>query len=336
MRLSIIIVNFKSSLLILDCLYTIYKQDQKPSSEFEVIIVDNDSRDDSEQVIKDSFPEVCWIQMGYNSGFARANNEGIKKAKGDIVLLLNPDTLNENNAIEKCAERFSKAEYVACGVQLLNMDRSPQISGNYFITGGLNQLMALPYIGRFIRWLGYTLKVKKTNVPEAKGTVEVDWINGAFLMVKKNAIEKAGLLDEDFFLYFEEIEWCGRLRKIGKMCIYGDLHVIHLQGASANEAFGSEGKGYYNLYDRKGLQLIISGLIRIRKQYGIAWFIFHTLSYLFTIPVFFAIVIFKKLLFFPGRIEEWERWRGFAGNTLKASKYFFTILRNKPHFYKLL
>ena len=77
--------------------------------------------------------------------------------------------------------------------------------------------MALPYSGRFIRWRGYTFKIKKTNVAEAHGTVEVDWINGAFLMVKKEAIEKAGLMDEDFFLYFEEIEWCSRLRKAGKL-----------------------------------------------------------------------------------------------------------------------
>ena len=201
---SIIIINYKTPGLVTDCLETVFESSRLPN--FEIIVVDNFSQDDSESSITTKFPQVQWIQMGYNSGFSRANNAGIRIAKGKIILLLNSDTISENNAIEKCVERFSNADYIACGLQLLNPDRSPQISGNYFINGGLNQLMALPYVGRFIRWLGYTFKVKKTNVPEAKGTVEVDWINGAFLMVKREAIEKAGMMDEDFFLYFEEIE----------------------------------------------------------------------------------------------------------------------------------
>ena len=158
------------------------------------------------------------------------------------MLLLNSDTINENNAVALCASRLEASDYIACGVQLLHPDRAPQISGNYFTVGGLNQLMMLPFVGKLARRMGYALGVKSTNVPEAKGVVEVDWINGAFLMVKKEAIEKAGLLDEDFFLYYEEIEWCSRLRKNGKMCIYGDLHVVHLMGATADKAFKSTSK----------------------------------------------------------------------------------------------
>ncbi|WP_315824126.1 hypothetical protein [Paraflavitalea speifideaquila] len=73
-----------------------------------------------------------------------------------------------------------QSAYVACGVQLLNLDRSPQISGNYFMRGGLNNLLPLPYIGNFIKWLGNSLKVKKPNIPDTQSAVEVDWINGAF------------------------------------------------------------------------------------------------------------------------------------------------------------
>ena len=335
MQLSIIIVNFRSSMLVNECLRSVYEQSHLNSSAFEVIVVDNNSEDNSEEVITSSFPQVCWIQMNCNSGFARANNEGIRRAKGSIVLLLNPDTLNENDAIEKCSKRFCNSNYIACGVQLLNIDRSPQISGNYFIAGGLNQLMALPYIGKVIRWLGYTIKVKKTNVPEAKGIVEVDWINGAFLMVKKEAIEKAGLLDEDFFLYFEEIEWCSRLKKAGKLCIYGDLNIIHLQGATANETFKSEGQGYYNLYDQKGLQIVVSGMLRIRKQYGVAWFIFHLLFYIFTIPVFFLGIIFS----YPFKNISNYSFRQFSGyvkNCITLLALSGRIIRNKPYFYKML
>ncbi len=330
---SIVIVNYKSSRLILDCLHSIYRQGQE---EFEVIVVDNSDDEEGRKAISGSYPVVKWIRMEYNAGFARANNAGIRAAAGDIILLLNPDTLVEDNAIAECAARLRSSEYVAAGVQLLNTDRSPQITGNYFMTGGLNHLMALPIVGRLIRWLGYRLKVKKTNVASAEGLVEVDWINGAFLMVKRTAIDKAGLLDEDFFLYAEEIEWCSRLRRIGKLCVYGDLHTLHLQGESANDAFGSSGKGYYNLSDRKGYQIMLSGLVRIRKQFGAGWFIFHLAAYLFTVPVYLLATIIRTLFLQPGRKREWANWWGFSVNVLGICGFVPVILSKKPHFYKVL
>jgi GT2 family glycosyltransferase len=334
MELSVIIVNYKTPGLVVDCLNTFFSASKEKG--VEVVVVDNFSGDDSEQVIRSAFPAVKWIQMGYNSGFARANNEGIRQALAPVVLLLNSDTLNRNHAIETCFQRFSKSEYVAAGVQLLNADETPQISGNFFMKGGLNHLMALPYTGRLIRWAGLQLKVKKTNVPEATGLVEVDWINGAFLMVKRSMIEKAGLLDEDFFLYSEEIEWCSRLRKLGPFCVYGDLNVVHLEGASANKAFESKAKGYQHLSDKKGKQVMISGLLRIRKQYGVAWFLFHVAAYLFTIPVYLLIVLLKTISFRPGIGKEWQLWKGYSANTMVLMKHFFLILFNRKHFYKVL
>jgi GT2 family glycosyltransferase len=302
----------------------------------ELIVVDNDSGDASEQIILSEFPFVRWIQMGYNSGFARANNAGIRSAEGDIILLLNPDTIDNTNAVETCFQLFRQTNYIACGVQLLNADGTPQISGNYFMTGGLNHLMALPYLGRLIRAVGLGLRVKKTNLPQAQGRVEVDWINGAFLMVKKTAIESAGLLDEDFFLYSEEIEWCSRLRKTGRMYVDGDLHVIHLEGSSANKEFGSEGRGYHRLNDRKGLQIMLSALVRIRKQFGVGWFLFHYLFFLATVIIYFIIALFKTIFFIPARRSEWRNWAGFTKNVALVSKLFFVILGNRRHFYKVL
>jgi GT2 family glycosyltransferase len=329
---SIIIVNYKTPQLVIDCLETIFSSSRL--SEVEVIVVDNFSEDNSEELITKRFPQVRWIQMNYNSGFARANNAGILDAKGEIVLLLNSDTLNEDDAIMKCFDRLAISDYCACGIQLLNSDRSPQISGSYFTKGGLNQLMALPYAGRFIRWLGFALKIKKTSVAEASGVVEVDWINGAFLVVKKEAIEKVGPMDEDFFLYFEEIEWCSRLKKAGKLCIYGDLNIVHLQGATTNEVFGSTGQGYYNLYDRKGLQIMLSALLRIRKQYGMAWFLFHLLAYCFTIPVFFIGVVIG--LPFKNRAYSFTQFAGYTRNCGSVLTLTGRILVNKPYFYKVL
>lgn len=329
---SIILVNYKAPQLVIDCLETIV--DLSGPLTVEIIVVDNFSQDNSQTVVTTRFPQVKWIQMNYNSGFARANNAGILAAKGRIVLLLNSDTLNENNAIMKCFDRLAASHYCAAGVQLLNADRSPQVSGSYFIMGGINQLMTLPYLGHLIKMLGSAFGAKKTSLLKATGEVEVDWINGAFLMVKKEVIEMAGLMDEDFFLYFEEIEWCSRLRKIGKMCIYGDLNVVHLQGATTNKVFRSTGQGYYNLYDRKGLQLMVSALLRIRKQYGVAWFFFHLLAYCFTIPLFFTMLV----LTFPINRHSYsfKQFGGYVKNCLKLLSLSAGIISNRPYLYKML
>jgi GT2 family glycosyltransferase len=202
--------------------------------------------------------------------------------------------------------------------------------------GGLNYLLPLPYVGNVIKWLGNLVKVEKPNVPDSSSLVEVDWINGAFLMVKKTAIAKAGLLDEDFFLYAEEAEWCSRLRKTGKLCIYGQYKVIHLQGESANEAFGSSGKGYYNLYDRKGLQIMLSNFVRIRKQFGIGWFLLQLAFYSFTIPVFFIASFIENAVKIRNPFADFKLAARFTRNVAGLWRFLPVILLNKPYFYKVL
>jgi len=334
MHLSIIIVNYRSAKDICQCLETACRY--LPYASYEWIIADNSSDTEGRQQVMDKYPFVRWIDMGYNAGFARANNAGMRAATADTLLLLNPDTLLLNDAIAQCFARFVASDYIACGVQLLNADHTPQISGNYFIRGGINTLLPVPYLGALLRRLGYSLKVKKTNVPEAVGQVEVDWINGAFIMVKKSSIEKAGMLDEDFFLYAEEIEWCGRLRKAGKLCLYGDLHVVHLEGQSANAAFDSGGKGYYNMYDRKGKQIMLSNFVRVRKQFGAGWFLFGLCFYGLGIPVFGAGLLLSKLV--KGRRSKYSfaQFKGYCANVFFVVGKAFIILRNKPYFYKVM
>ncbi|HXB34593.1 MAG TPA: glycosyltransferase family 2 protein [Puia sp.] len=333
MNVSIIIVNYKTPGLVIDCLETIYRETTGIS--FEVILVDNDSGDNSKDLVLKAFPDVRWIGMGYNAGFARGNNEGIRQSRGEAVLLLNPDTLIEDGAITGCYELVAASNYVACGVQLLNPDRSPQISGNFFMKGGLNYLLPLPFLGALVKGLGNLLRVAKPHVPVAGALVEVDWVNGAFLMVKRSAFELAGLMDEDFFLYAEEAEWCSRLRKIGRLCIYGQYRVVHLQGVSANETFSSEGKGYYNLYDRKGLQIMLSNFVRIRKQFGVGWFVVQLGFYLLEVPVF-AVGIVVSRVFGRKRGYSWGMFRRYCVNVGYVAGKSGTIIRNKPYFYKIL
>lgn len=332
--LSIIIVNYKTPRLLIDCLRTVYRE--TTGIRYEVIVADNDSGDDSEEVVLAEFPRVRWLRMDYNAGFARANNAGIRQSRGEVVLLLNPDTLIEGGAISSCYELLAASSYVACGLQLLNPDRTPQISGNFFMKGGLNYLLPLPFLGALIKRMGNLFRVATPHVPDAGALVEVDWVNGAYLMVKREAIDLAGLLDEDFFLYAEEAEWCSRLRRFGKICIYGQFHVVHLEGASANAKFGSEGRGYYNLYDRKGLQIMLSNFVRIRKQFGIGWFVVQLGFYWLDIPVFWAGLLMSGLPGGKGRRYSWGMWRGFCRNVGYITARSWTIIRNKPYFYKVL
>ena len=335
MQLSVVFVNFRSSRLITDCLQTVFAE--KSSLNFEVLIIDNDSKDDSFEYIISRFPKVKWKNMGYNAGFARANNQGIRQALGEVILLLNPDTLIPPGALETCFNQFIQSDYVACGVQLLNKDSSPQISGNYFVTGGLNYLLPLPYTGKFIKAVGNLLSLKAPHLANSSGLAEVDWINGAYLMVKQSAIRKAGLMDEDFFLYAEEAEWCARLKKTGKLCIFGNVKVFHLQGITSNEAFSSAGKGYYNLFDMKGRQIILSNLVRIRKQYGVLWFIFILFMYSMTIPVFFIGLPFSMLMSkSSSRSYNFSDFNGFCKNMLYIWSKSPKIILNRPYFYKVL
>jgi GT2 family glycosyltransferase len=334
MQLSVIIVNYRSSALILDCIRTVIQE--TTDTTYEIIVVDNDSRDNSEEQITQQYPQVRWVQMGYNAGFARANNAGMRIALGNILLLLNPDTLVLDRALDKAVQRFSASGHAACGVQLLNPDNTPQISGNYFMKGGLNHLLPLPYWGALLRWVGYALKTKVPNVRKAATEQEVDWISGAFLMVKRSTIEQAGMMDEEFFLYAEETEWCSRIRRTGKLVLYGDLHVIHLQGETTNVTFDSSDKGYYDLYSHKGLQLMVSNHLRVRKQFGTGWFLVLLLNYTLAVPVFFIGSLLHNLFTARNPFRSWPQAWQFAMNVGRLWALSPIIIQRKQHFYKLL
>lgn len=324
MLLSIIIVNYRSTKYILDCL-----QSAGPvlmqNKEIEWIIVDNDSNDDGENQIRSLFPQVQFLQMGYNAGFARANNAGIKIAKGGHVLLLNPDTLLPENSILNCVQRLAASDCVACGVQLVHADKTPQFSGSYFTKGGLNHVLELPYWGKAVKWVANVLNVSKPSFIQVEKEIKVDWVSGAFLMVKQSAIKKAGLMDEDFFLYAEEVEWCSRLGKIGPLCLFGDITMVHLIGTT-----------YSNLSDKTGLQLMISNHVRIRKQYGIFWFILLLLNYTWAVPYAYIASVIMHTIKGKSPFTEMDYLNGFAKNVGTLWTMLPTIILGKKYFYKFL
>ena len=334
MDLSIIIINYKSAHHVLACIESIYKETQQYS--FEIIVVDNNSGDDSEAKIHTAFPNIAWIQSGYNAGFARANNIGIRAAHCEYILILNADTIILENALDKTIDLFkSKPEAVACGVQLLNTDRTHQVSGAYFKRGGLNVLLPLPYLGRFIRYMGYKLKTKVPSVTEVVAVQEVDWIVGAFIMVKKDVLEKAGMFDEDFFMYSEEIEWCSRLRKKGKLYLFEEPKVIHIGGGTSGEYYNTDNDNSKNLWSKKATQIIISMLLRIRKQFGVFYFLLVCFFFIIEIPIFVIGLLIEKIFKGKDAKYKWENVSGYLRNTGFIIKYFFRILFNKPFFYKV-
>ncbi|MCX6205138.1 MAG: glycosyltransferase family 2 protein [Bacteroidetes bacterium] len=334
MKLSVIIVNYRSATYIGNCIRSAMQFDSGKG--FEWIVVDNASGDNSKELICQEFPFVQWIDMGYNAGFARANNEGMRHASGSIYLLLNPDTLILDNAIDRCVQKLENSTAIGCGVQLLYEDHSIQISGSYFMKGGINHLLPIPYWGSVLKGLAKILHTKKPGVEQVADEVYVDWISGAFLMVKKEAVVKSGMMDEDFFLYAEEVEWCSRLKQLGNLVLYGDIKIIHLLGEAIKDSTGTDDKTYANLFDKKGLQLIVSNHVRIRKQYGIAWFLFQLLNYSFGVLVFFVGSFFNNLLHFNNPLKDWTKIVGLAKNVVIVWGLSFTIIRNQPHFYKML
>jgi hypothetical protein len=335
MDVSIIIINYKSCALVMACIKSIVQQTTAAS--YEIIVVDNDSRDGAKETILAKYTEVEWVKMGYNAGFARANNAGMQIAKGDFVLILNADTIVLNGAINKSIELLKNyPDAIGCGVQLLNTDGTTQISGAHFIKGGLNTLLPLPYLGGLVRFLGYKFKSTVPSVQDIHNDVEVDWVVGAYMLIKKAVLAKAGLFDEDFFMYAEEIEWCARLRKHGKLVLFAAPAITHIGGGTSSDYYSTEetenGK---NLWNKKGRQIIVSNMLRIRKQFGSGWFLVIIGAYIFEVPVFAICLLIDKIINAGKAKYSWKNVRDYMGNMAILLKYFFKILQNKKYFYKV-
>lgn len=221
MDLSIIVVSFNTSKLLQDCLASVFKKTKE--IKFEVIVVDNASEDDSVAMVKKTFPQAILIKNKENLGFAQANNQGIKRAKGDYLLLLNSDTKVTQNALKKLVNfARTKKNLGVVGPRLLNRDKTHQPSTAPFLT----LPVAFVWFLTGDRW-----------IYSSPATVrQVDWVMGSALMAKKEAVEEIGLMDKKFFMYVEEVEWCYRFKKAGwEVWFYPPAEIFHLVRASSNK-----------------------------------------------------------------------------------------------------
>ena len=227
MDLSVIIVSYNTNKLTEDCIKSVLKE--KSTLALEIVVVDNNSQDGSPEMLRTykKKGQVKLIENGRNTGFSFANNQGIKISKGRHVLLLNSDTVVKKDALVnliKFADTRKDAGVVAS--QLLNADGSVQPSCFYFPT--VKNAVLEFWFGKKGLFEKYAPKTKKPLVVEAA-------VGASFLMTQR-ALKKVGALDEKYFFYFEDIDYCRRVKRAGLKVYYLPASkVIHYHGASGKK-----------------------------------------------------------------------------------------------------
>jgi len=238
--LSIVIVNWNTRNLLAQCLGSVY--DTVSDLDFEIIVVDNASTDGSVEMVRERFLQVRLIQNTENVGFARANNQAIALSRGRYMLLFNSDaiaTLGAIQALVVLADVEPRAGIV--GARLLNPDGSFQASHTPFPTLW-QEFLILTGLGRLSRGRWYPSR----GPEEDKGPQVVDYVGGACLLVRRQAVEEVGGLDEGYFMYAEEVDWCYRMKQAGWQVWYQPAaKVIHLGGGSSQNRRPQREAGLY-------------------------------------------------------------------------------------------
>ena len=230
MDVSVVIVSYNVSDLLNDCIVSIKKE---TSCNYEIIVVDNNSKDNSVEMLKIHHPDVRLIQNEGNVGFARANNQAFKKASGKYVLMLNPDTVVLNKAIDKLVHFMDEyPDAGAAGCKLLYPDLSLHPSCRRFTTIW-SEVYSLSLLSELFNTQSNPNDLLPPNFDYNKIN-EVDYVWGACMILRREAIEQVGMLDERYFMYAEEQDWCLQAKKAGwKIYYIPDGQVIHIGGASS-------------------------------------------------------------------------------------------------------
>jgi hypothetical protein len=249
--ISIIIVSWNTAWLLENCLASILAN--PPTSPLEIWVVDNASTDYSPRMVREKFPQVHLVENRENVGFARANNQAIQRCTGKYVLLLNPDTLVSSGALQALIDFLENHPAAgAAGTRIINPDGSLQISSHPRPTLS-RELWRLFHLDSLSPYAAYPWTKWATNCPQ-----EVDVLMGACLLLRKEVLDQVGFLDEDYFIYSEEVDLCYRIQRAGWRMYWVPLaEVMHFGGQSTQQV---PTEMFLNLYHSK--------IKYFRKHYG--------------------------------------------------------------------
>lgn len=266
MKLSIVIVSYNVRPYLEQCLHSVNVALE--GLEGEVWVVDNESHDDSVEMVKRNFPWVSLIENTENLGFSRANNLAIRQAAGEYVLLLNPDTIVEPGTLRQVVDFMDEHPAAgAVGVRMHNADGT--------LAPESRRALPTPWVSA-LKMLGFTCRYYMSHLSwDLPARIEV--VSGAFFLLRRKAIDQVGLLDEDFFMYGEDIDLSYRLMKGGWENWYVPADITHFKGKSTQK---SDYRYVHVFYQAM--------LIFFRKHYG------HY-SLFYTLPVKMAIY-FRAML----------------------------------------
>ncbi len=233
MDVSIVIVSWNTRAILRDCLESVDRNAGAVCCE--VLVVDNASADDSVAMVREEFPHVRLIENAENRGFAAANNQGIALAAGRYVLLLNSDTVVLDQAIAKTvAFADARPDAAVVGCRVLNADRTLQRTCSMYPSLP-NLVLSSTYLYKVFprsRLLGR----EHMTWWDHDGTREVEVVSGCFMLIRREAIEQVGTMDEGFFMYAEETDWCYRFRQAGWKVLYAPVgQIVHLGGKSSEQ-----------------------------------------------------------------------------------------------------
>ncbi len=316
MDLSIIIVNYNVKEFLQNLLSSIEKASQNINCE--VIVVDNASDDGSVELLKEKYPDVKKIFNPVNLGFSKANNLGMKLSTGKYILLLNPDTIISEDTFETMINFFrANSEVGLAGCKILNPDGTLQLACRRSFPGPWTSFCKVTGLSTLFPKSKLFARYNLTYLDENQ-SYEVDAISGSFMMIRKDVYEKIGGLDETFFMYGEDLDWCYRVQKAGYKVYYvHSTRIIHYKGESTKRSSLDETKVFYNamhLFVKKHfassliVEFILRSAIFIRTLFA-----FIGRKKLILISVILDFIFFNLSLFIAEKIYSSVKtsWSGF-------------------------
>ncbi len=232
--ISVIIVNYNVREFLEQCLDSVQRALKSIPSE--IIVVDNASVDDSVPMIRQRFPQVMLIENKKNVGFSAANNQGLEVARGQFIVLLNPDTVVQEDTFTKLLDFFARTpDASAATCKIINPDGTFSVDCRHSIPTPLTAFWKVVGLSRLFPKSKIFGRYNLTYLNE-NDTYQVEAISGSFMMMRREIVKKVGKLDEDFFMYCEDIDYCHRINKAGGKIYYvPDSQIIHYKGESTKK-----------------------------------------------------------------------------------------------------